>query len=243
MKKIIAIILLVSGFCSNAQQQDLFDNNWYLTMITVDGEDFITPPSDTHSVMGTQISLNYITKFPNVEYFYTTSCNQYDIIMQNLNDASFTVTDIGTTLEECMYPLYAAHDMRLYSFFGGGLGEHFPWEGFLYEIILNPDNSKALKITNPDGDIALYNNEILSTDDLEFDQNPFLMTFQNDHLIIQSNSSNVQSISIYDLSGKQLLNAKVLNGKLNTKGLPKGIYLIQLTDEKGNLFHKKLRKP
>lgn len=243
MKNILLTFLLFPGLFLNAQQQDLIDNDWYLTMITIEGEDFLTPPSDTHTVMGEQTSLNYHTVFTGGESFYTEGCNYFDIIMQNLNDTTFTVTDMGITLEECMYPQYAAHDGRLYNFLGGSMGENFPWEGFMYEIITNSDGSKSLEITNPDGDIAIYNNQILSVQDLNENNNSFQVAFQNDNLIIQSNDTKAQSISIYDLSGKQLLNAKILNGKLNTNGLSSGIYLIQITDEKGNLFNKKVRKP
>lgn len=242
MKKITFFILIIAGLFSNAQQQDLFDNNWYLTMITLEGEDFPTPPSDTHSVMGEPTSIIYFTKFSSTETFFTEGCHYFEIYMQNFNDNSFSVTGITSTLEDCMYPLYAAHDNRMFNFFGGGPDENFPWEGFIYEIILNPDNSQALKITNPDGDIALYNNQILSIDDLEFNQNPFLIIFQNDDLIIQSNSAKAQSVAIFDLNGKLVLKSNVLNDKLNTTGLTKGIYLIQLTDEKGNIFSKKIRK-
>lgn len=75
---------------------------------------------------------------------------------------------------------------RIYSFFGGRLGENFPSEDFTYEIISNSDNSKTLVITNPDGNIAFYNNQLLSvTDILELNKNLFLIVFQNDDLIIQ----------------------------------------------------------
>ncbi|NLN33509.1 MAG: T9SS type A sorting domain-containing protein, partial [Flavobacteriaceae bacterium] len=56
--------------------------------------------------------------------------------------------------------------------------------------------------------------------------------------------SRAESVSIYDLNGKMLLSNSVSSeGIVSTAQLPKGIYIIRLTDENGNVFSKKLRKP
>ena len=246
MKKILIIAFAVFGYFTKDQQQDLFDNDWYLTMIVVDGEEFPTPPSDTHSApphQGEEISIEYFTIFfEGGGGFDTSGCNSISISIQDLDDSSFTVLGVGFTLIDCMYPLYDAHDGRYYHFFGAGQDEDFPLEGFLYEIINNSDHTKTLIITNPEGDKVYYNNSRLSTSEVT-NSIDFQVAFQNENLIIKNRGSRAESVSIFDLNGKMLLSNSVSSeGIVSTAQLPKGIYIIRLTDEKGNVFSKKLRK-
>lgn len=143
-----------------------------------------------------------------------------------------------------MFPLYDAHDGRVLLFFGGeGWGTNLPWEGFHYEIITNSDDSKTLIITNPDGDIALYGNQYLSTTDISnLNENPFQVAFQNDDLVIQSTSAVAKSVHIYDLNGKFIYSSDVQNNKVQTTGISKGIYVVTIQDENGIVYTKKLRK-
>ncbi|MFV0304517.1 MAG: T9SS type A sorting domain-containing protein, partial [Moheibacter sp.] len=178
------------------------------------------------------------------EYTFNTSgCNAIEIDMINLDEDSFIANGMSMTLEECMFPLYTDHDGKIDSFFGGGSGENFPSEDFTYEIISNSDNSKTLVVTNPDGNIAFYNNQLLSvTDILELNKNSFLIVFQNDDLIIQSSSKIVQTISIYDMNGKSVLTTNVSNNRVPTKGIERGIYIVKIIDDSGKIFTKKVRK-
>jgi|GEM_PF-1189401 len=243
MKKLlITTTLLLSGLCLKAQQE-LFDNDWYLTKVVIDGEEFPTPPSDFHSITGEEIHISYFTEF-NETYFYTNGCNEISGDIQNLDENSFDVLGVGTTLMDCMFPLYNAHDGRIYSFFGGGLGENFPWEGFQYEINSNSDGSKTMQIMNPDGNIAFYNNQILSTSEISgLNENNFQLAFYMDELFIKNPQSIAKSISIYNLTGKLVLTSKVSPlQKINTPGLPNGIYIVKILDRNGTVYTKKIRK-
>lgn len=244
MKITTGITLLLVGFLTNAQQADLFTNDWYLTSITIDDEEFLTPPSDIHSYTGEVGTINYFTNFESNYLFFTDGCNEISVDMTDLDEDSFTVNQLSITLMDCMFPLYDAHDGRVLLFFGGeGWGTNLPWEGFHYEIITNSDDSKTLIITNPDGDIALYGNQYLSTTDISnLNENPFQAAFQHDDLIIHNASAIAQTVSIYDLSGKLILTSHVQNNIVQTTGIPKGIYIVQIKDENGLVYTKKLRK-
>ncbi|HLV23941.1 MAG TPA: T9SS type A sorting domain-containing protein [Moheibacter sp.] len=242
MKNLVISISLLIGLFVKAQQPELFDNDWYLTMITVDGEEFSTPPSDVHSMPPhDETSINYFTVIE-AGLFLTQGCNMMDITLEDLDDSSFTVLGVGSTLEECMYPLYEAHDGRYFRFFGGGPDEEFPWEGFQYEIISNSDVSKSLVITNPNGDKAYYNNSLLSTSEISDPKGNFQIAFQNDDLIIKSPESMAKSVSIFDWNGKLILMSETRNEKVNVHKLPKGIYVVNIRDEKGNVYSKKVRR-
>ncbi|MBC7846793.1 MAG: T9SS type A sorting domain-containing protein [Flavobacterium sp.] len=58
-------------------------------------------------------------------------------------------------------------------------------------------------------------------------------------LYITSNSASAKSVSIFDVLGKQVLNAKTLNNAVNVANLKGGIYILKITEE-GKTDTKKL---
>jgi hypothetical protein len=61
----------------------------------------------------------------------------------------------------------------------------------------------------------------------------------NGTLYITSNSSEAKSVSIYDLLGKQVLNAKTSNSAVNVSSLKGGSYIVKITED-GKTDTKKL---
>ena len=58
-------------------------------------------------------------------------------------------------------------------------------------------------------------------------------------LYITSNSSEAKTVSVYDLLGKQVLNAKTSNNAVNVSSLTSGSYIVKITEE-GKTDTKKL---
>jgi hypothetical protein len=50
-------------------------------------------------------------------------------------------------------------------------------------------------------------------------------------LYITSNSSEAKSVSVYDVLGKQILNAKTANGTVNVSNLKGGTYIVKITED------------
>lgn len=238
MKRILPLTFLLFSFCIKAQQSELFDETWYLTKLNMGGEDFVTPSSDTSSMPPFEetISLDYDTEINQVG-MSTNACNGFFIDMIELDDIGFTVMGVSVTLMDCEFPLYDAHDGRYYSFFGGGADEDFPWAGFQYEIIENPDDSKVLKITNPDGDIAYYLNEKMSVKD-HFNLDKFQVVISQKNLIIKG--IEVAQYAIYGLDGKMILSLKSKNNQIPVNHLSKGIYILKVWDQNQKIFTKKV---
>ncbi|MBC7846794.1 MAG: T9SS type A sorting domain-containing protein [Flavobacterium sp.] len=61
----------------------------------------------------------------------------------------------------------------------------------------------------------------------------------NGTLYITSNSSEAKSVSVYDLLGKQVLNAKTSNNAVNVSSLKGGSYIVKITED-GKTDTKKL---
>ena len=58
-------------------------------------------------------------------------------------------------------------------------------------------------------------------------------------LNISSESDAVKSVAIFDVLGKQVLNAKTVNGTVNASNLTSGVYIVKITEE-GKTATKKL---
>jgi hypothetical protein len=54
---------------------------------------------------------------------------------------------------------------------------------------------------------------------------------KNGNLYITSNSSEAKSVEIYDILGKQVLNAKVSNNAVNVSNLKGGAYIVKINEE------------
>lgn len=53
----------------------------------------------------------------------------------------------------------------------------------------------------------------------------------NGNLYISSNSNSAKSVEIYDILGKQVLNAKVSNNSVNVSNLKSGAYIVKINEE------------
>ena len=59
------------------------------------------------------------------------------------------------------------------------------------------------------------------------------------NLYITSNSSEAKTVSVYDILGKQVLNAKTSNNAVNVSSLKGGAYIVKITEE-GKTYTRKL---
>ena len=113
--------------------------------------------------------------------------------------------------------LYGKHDLYL-KFTGGS--------GFLFNINwikFNPDTSLSVK------------GNLLATNAVNVYPNPV----KNGNLYITSNSSAAKTVAVYDILGKQVLEAKTSNNAVNVSNLKGGAYVVRITED-GNTDTRKL---
>lgn len=231
MKKILIIIFVFIELALSAQQQDLLDNTWYLESIVNENHGDPVPPPESDEFDA--ITLNFITDEETVS-FHTGVCADIEA-----NVTSFTANQIYFNNfvccgeNSCTDPENAGFEDEYAGFF---MSE----ESIFYNITENDDGSLSLFLSNSIFSEAHYTNQALSTSDINSNENPFQLAFRNDNLII--GNSTAKSISIYDLSGKLVLNSDVSQNKVQTSGIPKGIYIVKVTDVNDKIFTKKIRK-
>ena len=236
MKKILIIAFAVFGYFTKAQQQELLENTWYLEKLEIEGIEYFTPENN---------HIDAVSATFYGETLITYVCNELSggIEFDDINNAFSNTSDgWSVTMIDCT-PLenQIFENHYFYEFWSNNFTE-IP-DPFHYEINSNGE-ALSLVVTNSEGSKAYYNNAEMSVSDVtELNKGEFQVVFQNENLIIKNRGSRAESVSIYDLNGKMLLSNSVSSkGIVSTSQLPKGIYIIRLTDEKGNIFSKKLRK-
>jgi len=102
------------------------------------------------------------------------------------------------------------------------------------------------EVTNPDGCTKVTDEFVWSTlgvysiadFELKIFPNPM-----NDYFIFEGiDVELVQTVTLFDLSGKQVLQVNPMSERVNTSSLPKGIYFIELRLKDGNKLSHKLAK-
>ncbi len=100
---------------------------------------------------------------------------------------------------------------------------------FNYDIVTIANNT-YLTITNPNGDYARYGSVPLSIDEVNNNINVMLAVnpVSNNLILSGSDIDYITEITIYDLSGKKLLNSNVYDEFIDVKTFDSGLYLIRL---------------
>lgn len=233
MKKILFITGMLMATCFvQAQQQQLFENDWYITKISIDNEDFFPPDYDE------EIGSRYHTHFEN-EFFITSGCNSVVGEIDNLNDTDFIITTASITMMGCPYPDYDNYDNIYFNVFSGYENELFQYE------VSSDSNGLTLIITNPSGNKVFYGNQFLKTGEYE---NNNIRVYPNP-ITDKVTLSNIDSfgkinVRVYDMSGK-LLVSKTLSEKkeIDLSHLKSGVYFMHLLNASNEIITtKKLMK-
>lgn len=184
-----------------ALDQELFDNDWYLQNIIIDNVDHI--PNN----IGVHLTVSFREDTPNVYtiHYWAVHINSGEIEFI-ANEPQFRILDlVGLTQDIC-------NGGNLICLQYASLYQHF-YSDFLltvmeYGIIDESNGSKSLIITRENGDQAIYNttrivlgvNEF-STFEFKLHPNP-----TSNKLSFSSEIINIHAITIYDLTGRRVLN-------------------------------------
>ena len=113
---------------------------------------------------------------------------------------------------------------------------------YAYEISSNSNGSETLVVTAPNGDQAIYNTFLLSTESqklLEFKVFPNPTT---DILFISSEMAIVENIAVYNFSGQLVLEQAGDVSQVDVSKLNQGIYFAEITSEEGRSVQKFVKR-
>ncbi len=235
MKKLLYILLFSVSTISFAQNPLLFETDWFLIELTVDGEN-ITIPNN-----------NQVNTVPlNFEDFgiITEPCSYYTAETTNLTDTffsfiSFTILDATCSLPETVF----FETKYINGFFLEGIGGE---KIFNYVLEFGDNETRKLTITNTEGDIAIYGNAALGINELDVSQITIYPNPANKILILSSaNIAGKLTIEIFNIEGKVLKSEALLfknQTTIDVSNLKRGVYLLKIENGNGNVTIKKFVK-
>lgn len=219
-----------------AQDPLLFEGEWELYSLEIDGEQFI--PESNDEVESIRLIFEEEND-NNPNYFNTYVCNSF-LSSVTFNNETFTLGDYGITLIECELTENTIFENQYFNFYLNGISDPFE-----YLIVFIGDNV-TLHVTAPNGDIADYGNTLLSASDFI---KPSFSIYPNpvqDQLFIQTkNSTEDFTLTIFDIQGRIIMTS--------SKGMPdttsiqaqnwkSGIYFLRIEDQNGEVTTKRFIK-
>lgn len=239
MKKLISIFTLLLTFSINAQDPQLFENTWYLHSITVDGETHSPPNLEIEPQTG---SVQFLEGENKITLYY---CDGYDQSINYDSDDGFSLEgEISILVGTCGAPENWEFAAMYFSVF---YDMEIAKNPFSYTITTEDNGTKSLLISNPDGDSALYGNELLST--TGFNNDTDFIVYPNpaiDLLYISKNpTSTIKNIAIYNIQGsmvRSIPNSEVNGNTVNIQQLDSSIYFMVFKIENGDSIVRKISK-
>ncbi len=219
MKNTFLILALFLVSQLNGQQQDLINNSWYLQKMEINNIAYFQP-SNTEST-------NTVTaNFNNNKFQTELICNYLESeTLSNLTDSSFSTNGFTNSLAECQFNENITFEQNYVLIFQNNTS-------FTYSIT-NSSNYKTLIITNPQNNKVFYTSNLLSTQDIESENNMIQIYPQlvRNHLFITTKKGQKLRLKIINANGQKV--AEYLcsppKTKIDISTLEKGVYFCILT--------------
>lgn len=159
----------------------------------------------------------------------TASVETYESELVQINNASFTTAD-GTIVfaTNTTYNLSDGSNIAFRTMFSEAnyIGQVVP-SGAANRVFLVAEFNGTAQVASrslADTNLSVKQNKISG---LNIYPNPVT----NGTLYISSDSASAKSVEIYDILGKQVLNAKTSNNAVNVSNLKGGAYIVKITEE------------
>ncbi len=244
MKKPILILLLLFSFLiTHSQSENLFDRDWHIHELSMDGEFIDIPglPADppNNCIVGLRFEEIDVNEF----IINSSICWINTIFLDELAEASFIVSSwaefgegpcwFGSTNNGCQLPPIG-NGMLLD--FQSTHTNFYDENQSTFTYTIEPPGSggyETLHIQKPNGDYAIYGevpplslaSNILNTYSIY--PNP-----ASDDLFLNGKIKEIKSVDIYTLSG-QKINTAMSDGKIDVSEMKTGLYFIEITLETG----------
>ncbi|MCD1117321.1 T9SS type A sorting domain-containing protein [Chryseobacterium turcicum] len=231
--KLFFLFISCSLFGQNAE---LFNNNWYISQITIANQTVNSPIMEL-PIASSLFQNNGSSGYSFVSSYYNSAGSSI-----TFNTVTDSFTRHGTAVTLLVYngtnaAAAQSYDQKNWEFyFNAPVGNIYNYQ------IMNSGSSKTLTITNATtGDKIVYNNSFLGTKESALKKKARI--FPNptsDFLIVEDVEKNL-NVKIFDLSGKVLYET-LSSGKelkINTTDFQKGQYILSIENFKPEFFIKK----
>jgi hypothetical protein len=232
---LLGLLLHVQSSEVYAQDQELFEHNWYFSEGMLDSEGLI-PINSSLQIVLCFFENSLEMSIPYCEDGYVGE--DMEVEENQLVFSFFDWSLVGLCLEddydyiEKHYTIYAVNDET-----------GSPKNPFIYAIE-TIDDYYQLTIENGEGDWAVYNSVLLSTTYFSKDSFTLYPNPAKETLNINSNSNQQVTAIIYDLNGKLIQSHSFESERttLDVRSFNQGLYFIVFETETGEWVSKKFVK-
>jgi type IX secretion system substrate protein len=219
MKRLLILIILIAmGSNAFAQDPELFDNDWYLEKVIIDGEEIIPP----YLVVEPKVGRIYF-QVDEVTYEFC-DFRVCDVIY----DSSENIFELGEWIAAghgCDQPENFLFEPIYGSIFYDGTTPKNP---FLYDFTINSEGVLVLTITNGEGNQAIYGNIFLSVPDASLSEIKIYPNPSSSVIFIESQKDPITKIELLNLLGESLESATDNTDSIDISDFASGIYLLRI---------------
>ena len=232
MKKLTILFLLVfTCGLSHAQDPQLFDNQWFLMDLIVDGNVIEIP--DNGEIGDVELYLLVETRID------TVACSGIGAVVSDFSNTAFTVETWTLLPGSCFLQTTIDFERNYFlDFFHADLA---PGEIFTYILESGTNGALVLTITNDEGNTGVFGNpEALAISEEEKTNFVLYPNPTSEYIYLQAEKGVVvNKIKMYDVQGRliwkdQKSGANINTIEIGTAHLNSGMYFIQLVGENGS---------
>ncbi len=225
------ISVLFISYNAHAVQNDpnvVLDTEWFLHSLTIDGEEIIPPINEEVQF----INLFFDQGNPEEEppFLITSVCNEIISTSGVSSDELLIIAESPSPLIDCQLQENIDFDALYFDFLA--TTTLFPYE------LIETGNTLQLILTAPNGDQAIYGNEVLDVEDINRTSFQLYPNPVQDELFIHNlNNLVVDKVSVYDVLGKEVLQVSSQE-RINMSTLSTGFYFVVITSNQTKTIKK-----
>lgn len=236
MKTILTIIVLTIGLNLSAQDTRLFDNQWYLQSLIMDGETIIPPVNEEIPFVPLDFSVN--------GEILTGICESGGAgIVVYTGTSQFTIDGGLVVLTGGCYD--SAENEEFNDTYIRTFWQDTSSNMYQYEII-EDGMDKTLIITNSNNDEAFYSNMLLNTQDFSTTAFKIHPNPAHEYVYIEKElNTTITSLKISDVNGRIVYFDTQINTEIpsvNIENLKSGLYFISIEDSEKRIVIQKFIK-
>lgn len=231
MRQLYILLLISTGYLG-AQNPDLPDRDWYLQEVEIDGTSYLRPIPNFQAI-ALFSAVDMVIDHPSCEEGFGSGIVYTNQDVFNIDDTSVSI--FGT----CVDPNILLFMEKHYSLYL--LNNTSAQNPFIYEITTG-SNGLTLTVTNGNGDIGVYGDQLLSTETFEKSSlHIFPVPTENITYIKNPESLPIKEIVVYNMLRQKVLYKTDDFSQLDLTYLPTGQFLVYIVTE-DEIIIKKISK-
>jgi len=235
MKKLLIITISLVTFQLYTQHPDLLEREWFVQYVVIDGVQYDVPDLPFDGVL-------YFWEVPQIGVYHNYCEEGFDAAILNFEGTNqFTFEDGGVVLLGVCGSQNLNEFMQMhYELYW--LDNYFARNPCTYTIAEDA-NGLNLVVTNNIGDVGVYGDYQLSSDDFQqVDVSIYPNPTSNLLAIQNQNGLDIESVVLYDTLGRKVMENNEATESLDVSNLTAGVYFIHIATDSGMVTKKIIKE-